>query len=374
MIRSRFALFGLCLGTVISIAPRSSAQGPGEPPRQDDPTVAKPKVIRPTKADANLQSIHEDYARQLLDLERQRLERIAKLAARQSPGEALETYRELFHLAVANNLFREAEPAAREVLKTTSPLPPVIVFLARTIDIVASADRGAYDESLSELHAFLQADSKRAHAKEPAGPSLDASALLAICDAYYQRLLHGGRFDVARTAFQMILDEAEVPAAKRFASDRLNQLNMIGKLAPGIEGTDLDGRPVSLSGLKGDVVLVVFWASWCLPSADEVAAVDVVFDKYKNRGFRILGINVDTLQGEGPKLESVLPNVRRFLLDNNVRWPNLINGTGATDYAKAYAIVDIPSNVLIGRDGTVIHRDLSPRKNLATVVAKAVAP
>jgi hypothetical protein len=87
-----------------------------------------------------------------------------------------------------------------------------------------------------------------------------------------------------------------------------------------------------------------------------------------------VGINVDTLQGDRPKLESVLPNVRRFLLDNNVRWPNLINGTGAADYAKSYAVVDIPSNVLIGRDGTVIHRDLSPRKNLVSVVAKAIAP
>ena len=68
-----------------------------------------------------------------------------------------------------------------------------------------------------------------------------------------------------------------------------------------------------------------------------------------------------------------MPNIRRFLLDNNVRWPNLINGTGTNDYAKAYGVAEIPSNVLIGRDGTVIHLDLSPRKNLATVVAKAVA-
>ena len=95
---------------------------------------------------------------------------------------------------------------------------------------------------------------------------------------------------------------------------------------------------------------------------------------YQNRGFRVLGINVDTLQNEGPKLETVLPNIRRFLLDNNVRWPNLINGTGTNDYAKAYGVTAIPSNVLIGRDGNVIHLDLSPRKNLASVVARAVAP
>jgi peroxiredoxin len=372
---SRFALFGLVLSTNLALTSPSTAQGQGDSPSQHEAAIARPKVVRPIAADASLQSINEDYARQLLDLERQRLERLAQLGARQSPRDAMETYGALFHLAVANNLFREAEPAAQAVLKATSSLPPVIVFLARTIDIVASADRGAYDESLSELHALFEADSKRAHIKEEAaGPLLDTSALLAICDAYYQRLLHGDQFDVARKAFQMVLKDAENPAVKEFASDRLKQLNMIGKLAPAIEGTDLDGKPVSLSGLKGNVVLVVFWASWCLPSADEVASVDGVFDTYKDRGFRVLGINVDTLQGERPKLETVLPNIRRFLVDNNVRWPNLINGTGANDYAKAYGIVDIPSTVLVGRDGTIIHRDLSPRKNLATVIAKAVAP
>ena len=63
-----------------------------------------------------------------------------------------------------------------------------------------------------------------------------------------------------------------------------------------------------------------------------------------------------------------MPNIRRFLLDDNVRWPNLVNGAGVHDYAKAYGITEIPSNVLIGPDGTVIHVDLS-RKNLDPVTA-----
>jgi thiol-disulfide isomerase/thioredoxin len=171
----------------------------------------------------------------------------------------------------------------------------------------------------------------------------------------------------------MLLKESDNAAVKEFSAGRLNQLSMIGKPAPAIEGTDLDGKPVSLAGMKGDVVLVVFWASWCVPSSAEVFALDQVYSAQKGRGFRVIGINVDTLQAGRPKLEAVLPNIRRFLLENNVRWPNLVNGTATNDYAKAYGIAEIPSNVLIGRDGAVIHLDLSPRKNLATVVAKAVA-
>ena len=370
---SRIALSGLILGMSLTSTLSLAVLGRTDTPSQDEPAGTKPKVVRPVVVGGSMQSINEDYARQLLELERQRLERLRQLAARQPANEAAETYEELFRLAIANNLFREAEPAALEVLKSASASPQVVRFLARTIDIIASADRGAFEESLADLRTLIEAGSKRTQTGGAVAASLDTSSLLAICEAYYQRLLQGDQFDVARKAFQMLLKESDNAAVKGFSAGRLNQLSMIGKPAPAIEGTDLDGKPLSLAGLKGDVVLVVFWASWCVPSSAEVFALDQVYSAQKGRGFRVVGINVDTLQGDRPKLETVLPNIRRFLLDNNVRWPNLVNGTGTNDYAKAYGIVDIPSNVLIGRDGTVIHLDLSPRKNLATVVAKAVA-
>jgi thiol-disulfide isomerase/thioredoxin len=369
---SRISLSALVLSASLTLT-LLSALGRADSGSQDDPALPKPKVVRPIVAGGSLQAINEDYARQLLELERQRLERLGQLAARQAANDAAETYEELFRLAIANNLFREAEPAALEVLKSANGSPPVIQFLARTVDIIASADRGAFDESLADLRTLIAAGPKRIQSGEAVAASLDTSSLLAICEAYYQRLLQGDQFDVARKAFQMLLKESDNAAVKGFSAGRLNQLSMIGKPAPAIEGTDLDGKPVSLAGMKGDVVLVVFWASWCVPSSAEVFALDLVYSAQKGRGFRVVGINVDTLQGDRPKLETVLPNIRRFLLENNVRWPNLVNGTGTNDYAKAYGIAEIPSNVLIGRDGAVIHLDLSPRKNLATVVAKAVA-
>jgi len=374
MTSSRIALIGLVLSTSLSLPLRSAARGQAGSPNQDDPAASKPKVLSPGGAGASLQSINEDYARQLLQIERQRLERLGQLAARQSPKESAETYEQLFRLAIANNLFREAEPAAKEALKSAGGLPPVVQFLARTIDIIASADRGAYDESLADLRTLIDATSNRSRPGEAPPASLDTSALVAICEAYYQRLVQGDQFDVARNAFRLLLKEADNPAVKAFCTTRLNQLDMIGKPAPAIQGADLDGKPVSLADLKGNVVLVVFWASWCVPSSAEIAALDQVYSTYRDRGFRILGINVDALQNNSPKLETLMPNIRRFLLDYNVRWPNLINGTGANDYAKAYGVVEIPTNVLIGRDGTVIHLDLSPQKNLGSVVARSVTP
>ena len=166
-----------------------------------------------------------------------------------------------------------------------------------------------------------------------------------------------------------MLKESENSAVKAFCSSRLSQLALMGNPAPAIEGTDLDGKKISLAELKGNVVLIVFWASWCVPSSDEVGWLSQAYSTYQNRGFRIVGVNVDTLQNERPNLATVMPNIRRFVLDHNVRWPNLVNGVGAEDYAKAYEVSDIPATILIGRDGTVVHLELTAR-NVDSIVAQ----
>ena len=95
--------------------------------------------------------------------------------------------------------------------------------------------------------------------------------------------------------------------------------------------------------------------------------------RYHTKGLEVIGINLDTQENGGQKLETVLPNIRRFLLDYNVPWPTLVNGTGDRDYAQAYGVADIPANILIGPDGTVVQIDLS-RRNLETVVSGLLAP
>ena len=85
-----------------------------------------------------------------------------------------------------------------------------------------------------------------------------------------------------------------------------------------------------------------------------------------------MGINLDSQQNDGPKLDTVMPNIRRFVLDHNIPWPNLVNGTGAHDYAKAYGVSEIPANILIGRTGDVVHLDLGA-KNLDSVVSQQCA-
>jgi peroxiredoxin len=352
------------------LASQQAAVGRSGARAQDEPVAPKPKVVTAGQSAASIEAIDEEYNRRLLELEKERLLKLGQLAAGQPKKDALETYELLFRLAIANNLFREAEPIAHQFTKSGAG-SPLVSLLARTVDIIASADRGSFDESLSELRAAIESASERGRPAQGGPAQVDTQALLSICEAYYQRLLQRDRFDIARSAFELVLKQTQNPTVKGYCANRLHQLDLIGKPAPAIRGTDLSGKPVDLGALKGNVVLVVFWASWCLPSSAEVAWLDTAYGAYRSRGFRIVGINVDSLQKDGPKLESIMPNIKRFLIDHNVRWPNLVNGTGAENYAAAYGVAEIPTNILIGRDGSVIHLELS-RNNLAATIARAL--
>src|SRR5690348_12435431 len=92
---------------------------------QDDvvksPGLRVQKAAAQDGADENVQTIDDDYNKELVQLERRRLERLSRLAARQDPADAAATYEQLFRLAIARNQFRDAEPAAIAVLSKGSP-------------------------------------------------------------------------------------------------------------------------------------------------------------------------------------------------------------------------------------------------------------
>ena len=202
-------------------------------------------------------------------------------------------------------------------------------------------------------------------------PELPTGEIVAICDAYYQRLIHAGQYDTARKALQAILEQTKRPMFKEFLANRLRRLELVGKPAPPIVGTDVDGKKFDLAAAKGKVVLVVFWASWCLPNVAEIDSLEQIEAAYRGRGLEVVGIDLDALANGGQKMESTLPTVRRFLLDYNVTWPTLINGNGDQDYAKAYGVTEIPANVLVARNGTVAQIDLVQR-NLEGAIARAL--
>jgi thiol-disulfide isomerase/thioredoxin len=111
----------------------------------------------------------------------------------------------------------------------------------------------------------------------------------------------------------------------------------------------LAGDTFSLAGLRGNVVLVNVWATWCIPCRVEMPLLEGTWQRHKDAGLMLIGASVD--RGD-PAL------VKAFVTDRGVTYPVAIVRDDVI--AALGGVNGYPTSVLIGRDGTVRHRVLGP--------------
>ena len=108
---------------------------------------------------------------------------------------------------------------------------------------------------------------------------------------------------------------------------------------------DLEGRPISLADYRGKVVLLDFWATWCVPCIAEMPNVRAVYEKYHTKGFEVIGISFD--------LDETA--LHKFIKENQLPWRQIFAGERRrSSVAQKYRIKGIPTQFLIDREGKVI--------------------
>ena len=117
----------------------------------------------------------------------------------------------------------------------------------------------------------------------------------------------------------------------------------VGQPAPAIALPGTAGE-VSLSAMKGQVVFVDFWASWCVPCRQSFPWLNQMQAKYSARGLQVLGVNVDAKRADADTFLAQVPAKFNIVFDS------------AGDTPKRYAVRGMPTSVLVGADGLVLQQ------------------
>jgi thiol-disulfide isomerase/thioredoxin len=120
--------------------------------------------------------------------------------------------------------------------------------------------------------------------------------------------------------------------------------------APDFTLPTLSAMALRLSALRGKVVVLNFWATWCLPCRAEMPALDALYQLYRDRGLDVIGVNLDRLS---------TTTVEDFLKEVKVSFHVVLDPSWST--AQAYKVVGLPTTYLIDRAGSVVVREVGER-------------
>jgi peroxiredoxin len=137
----------------------------------------------------------------------------------------------------------------------------------------------------------------------------------------------------------------------QMAQSRLKQMlgTTVGHEAIDFTQNNPDGKPLKLSDFKGKYVLVDFWASWCGPCRAENPNVVAAYNKYKDKGFTVLGVSFDQNK------EAWLKAVEK----DQLIWDQVSDLKGwGNEVGRMYSITSIPQNLLIDKDGKILAKNL----------------
>ena len=165
----------------------------------------------------------------------------------------------------------------------------------------------------------------------------------------------------ARALAKEIIASDNSGEVKASAEGLLRKLDALGKPLD-IKFTALDSREVDVSRMNGKVVLIDFWATWCVPCVAEIPNVKKAYEKLQPKGFEIVGISFDD---DKEKLQ-------KFVSKEQMPWPQFFDGEGwQNKFGQRYGINGIPTMWLVDKQGNL--REMNARDGLEAKVGKLLA-
>jgi thiol-disulfide isomerase/thioredoxin len=189
----------------------------------------------------------------------------------------------------------------------------------------------------------------------------NSTEVVGLLLAVAQGRLAQGQTEQARALAVEVADAIKDPDIQEAAQALLKSIQRIGKPLA-IKFKAIDGREVDLAALRGKVVLIDFWATWCGPCMAEMPKVKALHEKLNPKGFEIIGISLDQ---DRKALDRVIAR-------DKIPWPqHLETAPGAEKFTDAFGIESIPTLWLVDKKGNL--RDVNGIEDLEGKVAKLLA-
>ena len=156
-----------------------------------------------------------------------------------------------------------------------------------------------------------------------------------------------------------LMTAVNAPAAERPAlPELLKALNLSGYPSvmqpPEFSGLAANGQKVSLAGLSGRVILLNFWATWCLECRSEMPTFERLHQEFSAQGLAVVGINAR----EGTV------TIREYAKELGLTFPLILDPSGKIN--STYGVIGLPTTFLIGRDGRPVALAVGPREWAST--------
>lgn len=198
----------------------------------------------------------------------------------------------------------------------------------------------------------------------------DQPSLGGVAKSYMQFRATTGASPMQLKSEWQSLGENANEHIRAVAKQALVQLEAVSKPLE-IAFTAVDGTQVDLKQLRGKVVLIDFWATWCGPCIAELPNVKQVYADYHDKGFEIVGIALenarlatsDTTEQAAEKLAKAKKVLTAFTAKNDMPWPQYFDGKfWKNDISTAYAINAIPAMFLVDQNGMVVSTNARGEK------------